>query len=388
MKKGVIMQISDTDFFVFQTILENFPGHIYWKDLEGRYLGVNSLQSKHLGFQKASEMIGKTDLDLPGEPEEIKKFIENDRWVIDHRESLEKEESSIVDGHVITFLSQKMPLLDMQGHCIGVIGVSLDITDKKEREKLEIDNQALNKAKETMRFWAGAIAHEIRTPLFSLAMMGDAMGNFVAEMKRQEALFADQPAMQKWVQRMEKIPSNIAEVIKGMNHFVDMSLMKISPERPKMYELKPLDLNAMLNEVMKGYPFKPRGEKSERELVHLNTAYNFKFQGEETLFKHLLYNLMKNALYFIREAGKGEIFIETREEQDFNLLIFKDTGPGIPAENVEHLFKAFFSRSQNGTGVGLSLCKTIMQEFGGSIACESVFGEYTTFLMRFPKFLQ
>jgi signal transduction histidine kinase len=170
-----------------------------------------------------------------------------------------------------------------------------------------------------------------------------------------------------------------------MNHFVDMSLMKISPERPKMYELKPLDLNGMLNEVMMGYPFKPTGEKSERQLVHLNTTYNFKFEGEETLFKHLVYNLMKNALYFIREAGKGEIFIETREEKDFNLLIFKDTGPGIPAENVEHLFKAFFSRSQNGTGVGLSLCKTIMQEFGGSIACESVFGEYTTFLMRFPK---
>jgi signal transduction histidine kinase len=282
------------------------------------------------------------------------------------------------------YLSHKIPFW-VEGQLIGILGISTDITDQKLREKLEIDNAALNKAKETMRFWAGAIAHEIRTPLFSLAMMGEAMGNFVAEMKRQEALFADQPAMQRWVQRMEKIPSNIAEVIKGMNHFVDMSLMKISPERPKMYELKPLDLNGMLNEVMMGYPFKPNGDKSERQLVHVNTTYNFKFEGEETLFKHLVYNLMKNALYFIRDAGKGEIFIDTREEKDFNLLIFKDTGPGIPAENVEHLFKAFFSRSQNGTGVGLSLCKTIMQEFGGSISCESVFGEYTTFLMRFPK---
>jgi PAS domain S-box-containing protein len=361
------------------------PGNIYWVDKAGVILGANDQEAKTLGLKSREDAIGKNIREICP-PEIADDILRKNDLVFEKNIPMTFEEPWINGEGVEKFyLSHKIPFW-VEGQLIGILGISTDITDQKLREKkLEIDNAALNKAKETMRFWAGAIAHEIRTPLFSLAMMGEAMGNFVAEMKRQEALFADQPAMQHWVQRMEKIPSNIAEVIKGMNHFVDMSLMKISPERPKMYELKPLDLNGMLNEVMMGYPFKPTGEKSERQLVHLNTTYNFKFEGEETLFKHLVYNLMKNALYFIREAGKGEIFIETREEKDFNLLIFKDTGPGIPAENVEHLFKAFFSRSQNGTGVGLSLCKTIMQEFGGSIACESVFGEYTTFLMRFPK---
>ena len=67
-----------------------------------------------------------------------------------------------------------------------------------------------------------------------------------------------------------------------------------------------------------------------------------------------------------------------------NYLILKDTGPGISPENIQHLFKAFFTRTQNGTGVGLSLCKTIMNEFGGSIHCESVEGEFTKFVMEFP----
>jgi PAS domain S-box-containing protein len=369
----------------FDQLMRLTSDHVYIKDLNGVILACSKPQLSFLGLEEPHQLIGKTDFDITT-PEAAEKIQAMDRRVVLSKKRFEHEEYFEKEGKKFYFLSRKEPMLDEFGQVIGIMGVSTDITDQKLREKLEIDNAALNKAKETMRFWAGAIAHEIRTPLFSLAMMGEAMGNFVAEMKRQEALFADQPAMQRWVQRMEKIPSNIAEVIKGMNHFVDMSLMKISPERPKMYELKPLDLNGMLNEVMMGYPFKPTGAKSERELVHLNTTYNFKFEGEETLFKHLVYNLMKNALYFIREAGKGEILIETWEEKDFNLLIFKDTGPGIPAENVEHLFKAFFSRSQNGTGVGLSLCKTIMQEFGGSISCESVFGEYTTFLMRFPKF--
>jgi signal transduction histidine kinase len=101
---------------------------------------------------------------------------------------------------------------------------------------------------------------------------------------------------------------------------------------------------------------------------------------------------MKNAIYFVRKANKGEIFIEAiagkstdQNPNPMNYLYFKDTGPGIPEENLQHLFKAFFSRSQNGTGVGLSLCKSIMNEFGGNISCESVEGEFTKFVMEFPK---
>jgi signal transduction histidine kinase len=172
-----------------------------------------------------------------------------------------------------------------------------------------------------------------------------------------------------------------------------MDLMKVSPEKSKKYELKPMQIKENVQRVIDAYPFKKiDDDKNERDLVHINILDNFTFNGDETLFRHLIYNLMKNAIYFVRKANKGEIFIEAiagkstdQNPNPMNYLYFKDTGPGIPEENLQHLFKAFFSRSQNGTGVGLSLCKSIMNEFGGNISCESVEGEFTKFVMEFPK---
>jgi len=102
----------------------------------------------------------------------------------------------------------------------------------------------------------------------------------------------------------------------------------------------------------------------------------------------VLANLTKNALYFLKEARKGEIFIEAKagkSDENFNTLSFKDTGPGMSPEFAKNLFQAFMSQSRHGTGVGLYLCKTIMTELGGSIECDSVKGEFARFTMKFPK---
>ena len=230
-------------------------------------------------------------------------------------------------------------------------------------------------------------------PLMSIAMIADTLDFFLSNLKQDyPELWKDSPRKATSLEYIQKLPKNFAEITKGMNHFVDMALMKVSPERARVYELKPMQIKDSVKMVLDAYPFKMLDEdKNERDLVHVNILDNFTFNGDETLFRHLIYNLMKNAIFFIRKAGKGEVFIDAiaakktdKDPHPVNLLILKDTGPGIPAEHLQHLFKAFFSRSQNGTGVGLSLCKTIMNEFGGRIYCESVEGEFTKFVMEFP----
>ncbi len=237
-----------------------------------------------------------------------------------------------------------------------------------------------------MRFWAGAIAHEVRTPLLSIAMMSESLNTFLSNLESEAPdLSQASPRFLRSMEYIKRLPSLFAEVTKNLNHFVDMSLMKVQPDRPKTYDLKPLKIQESIESVLQAYPFKAHGEGSERELVHVSIENDFTFDGEETLFKHLIYNLMKNALYFIKDARKGEIFITASSEKGENILRFKDTGPGIPPKNIEHLFKAFYTKSRGGTGVGLSLCRAIMQEFGGSIECRSTLGEFTEFVMRFPR---
>ena len=392
----LLMQLKakDAEIFLLKSLLDQMPLSIYWKDIDGVYLGQNEYAAKKMrevGFE--DQVVGKNDFDLY--PREVaESYRLNDQQVMKSKEELAIEEPVSTPMGDLIQLSTKKPLYDQNGVLIGVVGMTRDITDQKLRQKLEIDNQALNKANDTMRFWAGAIAHEIRTPLMSIALMGDSLDFFISTLIHDYPdLWKDSPRKATSLQYIQKLPKNFAEITKSMNHFVDMALMKVSPEKSKKYELKPMQIKENVQMVIDAYPFKKiDDDKNERDLVHINILDNFTFNGDETLFRHLIYNLMKNAIYFVRKANKGEIFIEAiagkstdQNPNPMNYLYFKDTGPGIPEENLQHLFKAFFSRSQNGTGVGLSLCKSIMNEFGGNISCESVEGEFTKFVMEFPK---
>ena len=68
-----------------------------------------------------------------------------------------------------------------------------------------------------------------------------------------------------------------------------------------------------------------------------------------------------------------------------NTLYFIDYGIGISEKNINKIFDKFFSNRRNGTGLGLTYCKLIMADMNGSIKCESVEGEYTKFILKFPK---
>jgi two-component system CAI-1 autoinducer sensor kinase/phosphatase CqsS len=132
------------------------------------------------------------------------------------------------------------------------------------------------------------------------------------------------------------------------------------------------------------YPF---SSESERSLVEVAPGPDFRFRGSDVLLMHVLFNLMKNALYHIAHAGKGEIFIwlEPNTVAE-NRLFFMDTGQGIHPALLPRIFDRFFTSMETGrgSGIGLSFCRMVMEGFDGHIACESVHGEFTRFILSFP----
>lgn len=128
----------------------------------------------------------------------------------------------------------------------------------------------------------------------------------------------------------------------------------------------------------------------ERDLIHWDhQPQDFFYEGDLALTKHVLFNLIKNALWAMERANKGKIKISfNTAPRKFNELIFKDTGCGIPQDIQKQLFTQFHSTQAtgSGTGVGLMFCRLVMEAYGGKIACRSVEGEYTTFILSFPKF--
>ena len=82
--------------------------------------------------------------------------------------------------------------------------------------------------------------------------------------------------------------------------------------------------------------------------------------------------------------GQGKITIWLESDSKKNKLHFKDNGSGISPKIIRFIFNRFFSKTTHGTGIGLTFCKLVMQEFGGNITCYSEEGKFTQFILDFP----
>jgi signal transduction histidine kinase len=118
-------------------------------------------------------------------------------------------------------------------------------------------------------------------------------------------------------------------------------------------------------------------QDGEIDLVNVKLAGDFDFFGDENLMIFVVFNLLKNALYY---RAKINIWMDCQTRT----LHFKDDGIGIAADQLEFIFDDFFtSNKKGGTGLGLPFCKRVMKAFGGDISCKSAVGKGAEFCLRF-----
>ncbi len=131
---------------LFQTVLDNFPGVVFWKDRQSNYLGCNQSFASGAGLKSPSEIVGKNDFEMPWGSAEAINYLNDDRDVMEcgkgRLHTIETQHQ--FDGEVIWLDTSKFPLRDSVGQVIGVIGVSNDIsTIKAAEQKLFINNKEL-----------------------------------------------------------------------------------------------------------------------------------------------------------------------------------------------------------------------------------------------------
>ena len=376
---------------IIDYVLRHEVANVYWKDMGGHYLGCNFTFTKLAGFNSPDEIIGKSDRDLfltyLGEGG-VQKLIDVDQEVMTQDKERTVEEVGLDGLNQLTYyISKKIPLKDKQGKITGVFGVSFNISDRKEAERLRLQNTVAEQRAKTAAMLAAGIAHELRTPLASVnllaAEMDDVMEILVKTYQKATAQGLTEAVLNsRQLENALTIGQELRRTAHSANIFINMMLMKVNLEKPKSQKLERLSAIHAIEEALSLYPF--RG--GDVILLEWNAADNqdFDFMGDVTLFNHILFNLFKNALHYVKAAQKGKIHLWLERGEKCNTLHFKDTGPGIPADVLPHIFDVFYSKTAHGTGVGLALCKMIMSEFGGSIFCDSVVGEYTHFSLEFP----
>ncbi|RZI47290.1 hypothetical protein EDM53_02860 [Rickettsiales endosymbiont of Peranema trichophorum] len=115
------------------------------------------------------------------------------------------------------------------------------------------------------------------------------------------------------------------------------------------------------------------------ERIDFQGGEDFTFEGSWLLVKNVIFNIVENALKYSGEDVKVEIRTEN------NRLHIKDYGKGIPDTILPRIFDEAYSGEVGGTGLGLALCKEIIEELGGGIYCMSEVGHYTEFVLVFPR---
>ena len=178
------------------------------------------------------------------------------------------------------------------------------------------------------------------------------------------------------------LPQRIGKEVDYANTVIDMLLVSSDKGAIQTADFSRQSIRQCIQTTLERYPF---NSEEDRQRIHYSNEDDFTFTGSDVLMMHVLFNLLKNSLYSIAKAGKGEITISVSSAGGDHHLYFRDTGSGIKKDELPRIFERFYSTSKYGHGVGLSYCSMVMQSFHGNIECFSVEHEYTEFQLNFPK---
>lgn len=355
----------ENEITALKSVIENFPGCIYWKNCNGVYLGRNSNAAARMHevnlepVMVKDAVVGKTDFDLFPE-EAAKRYRQHDKQVLQTgREITAEEPITLPNGKIIIQLSTKAPLRDDKGNIIGVVGNAIDITYLKQIEnKLK---EAKNELLELKSEFISNMQHDIRTPLSGIYGLAFAIKKSANTTQIKE--FA------------EHIEAASMELINFCNTILDFSSIAggCYPVIAKKFNVRDLIANviSMNQPVAK--------QKDLKLLVTLPDKLHEIIIGDDFRVKRILMNLIGNALKFTQK-GYVELQLEEIKADKRNIImkfVIRDTGIGMPKDKQKIIFEKFAKLDPSnrgrykGTGLGLSIVQEFICDIDGDIEVAS-----------------
>ncbi|MCP4474043.1 MAG: PAS domain-containing protein [Gammaproteobacteria bacterium] len=363
--------------YTLETLIQNIPGEIYWKDREGCYLGCNSNFVKLAGATTPEEIIGKKDAALIWANDE-KMLRENDLLVMKtgKKQSLE-EEVKHTNGETGLFSVIKAPLRNEKGEIIGIVGTSMDITYRqKARETLEKAKIMEENASTAKSELIANMSHDLRTPLSGI--MG--LAHLTSESLNNTDLCQ---------QNLQDIERAAAQLINMANNILNASSLEIGMDT---VTLEPFSLQNTVDEIvtMLMPAIRDKGLSCQ---VKLSTELPPALCSDSSIIFRMLLNLLSNALKFTDHgwiAIRAQLITTDDPHAPQLELVIADSGKGIPKEALKTIFEAFkrltpsYKSAYHGAGLGLYMVKKLLTNLNGQIKVESQVDKGSTFTLTFP----
>jgi len=336
---------------------------VYLKDLEGRYLYVNRRYESLAGVPRES-ILGKRDHDLfPKAVADL--FRTQDALVASSRKPLEFEETIPLPGGILSFITEKFPLLDKTGAVYATGGFCTEITAQKKRAEEELLKV---RSLESLGFLAGGIAHDFNNLVTGI------MGNL--ELLGEEV--NGSRAAREHLTDAGRICERAGALAHQLLTFADGG----TPVR-RVFALGPL---------LRGAPRLVLHGSRVRSVVEAPKGV-WRIHADETQISQILGNLLLNAREAMPAGGTVTIRAENHvlAERTVDLapgrfvrITVRDDGPGIPAAILTRIFDPYFSSKKRGSGLGLSIVHSVVRRHGGHVWAESVEGEGARFTILLP----
>lgn len=233
------------------------------------------------------------------------------------------------------------------------------------------------------------IAHELRTPLSGIQNGINGLKKYIPTLIEGYSYAVEHNRNIKKLRKshfyaIDTLLDRISSETAFSNAIIDMLLIKSRQVKLDDKNFETLYANKCLLQAIERYPFQTLEDKT---LIQVNCKKDFTFRGSEILFTHVIFNLLKNALYFIHKAQKGNISIYIESDAHHNIIRFRDTAHGIEATVLPYIFDHFYTTLESGvgSGIGLYFCKFVMKSFGGDIKVISEFGNFSEFILIFRE---
>jgi PAS domain S-box-containing protein len=344
---------------LLETVLENSAASIYAKRNDGRYTYLNH-EMEVLCNVVRQQVLGKTDFEVF--PREIA-----EQWRTNDINAMTTGNLSVSEEIIVSprgerlVLSKKVPLISASGEVEGICGISTDITDLRRTElalreavtKLERERE--NKLMNVEAIMA-SIAHEVRQPLMAIATNGSAARRFLG-----------------------KNPADIGEVwacldriIRDCDRASDVfDSIRALFQRGEQTR-QPVDVNEITLEVLQSL----QGElKGHSVTTHTELSSGLPpVVGHRSQIQQVISNLVQNASEAMASTTDRNRVLRLKtglHKPDAIIVAVEDSGPGFDPKHSGSIFDAFFTTKSHGIGLGLAICRMIIERHGGQLTASS-----------------
>ena len=387
---GISRNITDRKMFEnavkehrnnLMTILDNLPFLAWLKDKEGVFLAVNEPFAVSCGLSGAADLLGKTDMDIW--PKHLAGAYRKDDLEVMASGRKKRVEEIVRDkGADKWFETYKSPLTGADGVVSGTAGFAYDITERKlaEEETYRLNQELEFRVKQGMEELvhvsrvavlgqiAAALAHELNQPLGAIL-------NWVssAEMALDRPV-PDVKVVRDSLLRIVEADKRAASVISKIRGLVKKAVHP--SERVDVEDLIRQVVTIVRNDgILKG------------AVIDINSTDVSKVVfGDKIQLQQVLLNLIVNALESCAYETDKRVLIRTGVNRSGKVTVsVSDSGLGIDANDIDSLFQPFYTTKREGLGIGLFICRSIIQSHGGELTARNNSDRGATFEFLLPS---